>query len=473
MIIRHFFEPLLAQSSFLVGCPATGNALVIDPNCRIDQYVNAAAADGLRILAVTETHIHADFVSGSRALARRTGATLYVSGEGSPDGEYAFAHEAGVRAIRHGDSFHVGEIRIDVIHTPGHTPEHLTLLVTEECVSSQPLGAFTGDFLLAGDVGRPDLLENEDGCPLSVEAAARDLYRSLAAFSSRSDCLLLWPGHGTGSAYVRSLGDVPATTLGYEKLGNWALKAANEDAFVNAVRADEPDVPRYFGEVKRLNRMGPPSYGPLDGLPRIGANQLDELVVAYSEFVDLRPDATASGFLPGSIALPLTRDFLIRAGSVLRYGMPVYLVAADVSQASEAADALRLIGIDEVRGWVPAFELEAYTVRGGTLERLVEIGPAQALARQAAGHLVLDVRTTAEWRTGHIPGATHASMVRLVDAMRKVDRDTRLVVYSHAGARSRVAGTALRRVGFTHVANLAGGFAACPRAETTATAQAS
>jgi hydroxyacylglutathione hydrolase len=470
MILRHFFEPRLARSSFLVGCPATGNALVIDPNRHIDQYVDAAAADGLRIRAVTETHIHEDFVSGARTLARQTGATLYVSAEGSPDGEYAFAHEAGVRAIRHGDSFRVGEIRIDVIHTPGHTPEHLTFLVTEERVSSQQFGAFTGDFLLAGDVGRPDLLESAAGCPLSAEAAAHDLYRSLAAFSSRPDCLLLWPGHGAGSGCVRTLGGSPATTLGHEKLANWALNATDEDAFVTAVLADQPDVPRYFGDIKRLNRMGPPSYGPVDGLPRIRPNQLDKLVTAYSEFIDLRPDATASGFLPGSIALPLTREFLSRAGSVLHYGMPVYIVAADDSQASEAADALRLIGIDDVRGWVPDSEFEAYTGRGGVLERLVEIGPTQALERQAAGHLVLDVRTTAEWRTGHVPGATHAPMARLIDDTLKVDRDTRLVVYCQTGARARVAGTALRRVGFTHVANLAGGFAACPPAETTATA---
>ena len=468
MIIRHFFEPLLAQSSFLVGCPATGNALVIDPNRRIDQYVDAASTDGLRILAVTDTHIHADFVSGARALARRTGATLYVSAEGTADCEYAFAHEAGVRGIRHGDSFRVGEIRIDVMHTPGHTPEHLTFLVSEERVSSQPFGAFTGDFLLAGDVGRPDLLEDAAAGLISAEAAARDLYRSLGAFSSLPDCLLLWPGHGGGSGCHTSLGGVPATTLADEKVANWALNAPGQDVFVTAVLANQPDVPRYFGRIKCLNRMGTSSYGPVDGLPRIGPNQLDKLVAAYSEFIDLRPDATVSGFLPGSIALPLTREFLSRAGSVLHYGMPVYIVASDDSQANDAADALRLIGIDDVRGWVPDSEFQAHTDRGGVLERLVEIGPAQALERQAAGHLLLDVRTTAEWRAGHVPGARHAPLARLIDDTLKIDRDTRLVVYCQTGTRARVAGTVLRRVGFTHIANLAGGFAACPPAETTA-----
>jgi hydroxyacylglutathione hydrolase len=154
MILRHLFEPRLAQSSFLLGCPTTGDALVIDPNRRIDRYTDAAAAEGLRIRAVAETHIHADFVSGARTLAHRTGATLYVSGEGDPDSQYAFIHEAGVRPVRHGDSFRVGRIRVDVIHTPGHTPEHLTFLVTDDrCrhTRSAPSPAISSSPEMSGD----------------------------------------------------------------------------------------------------------------------------------------------------------------------------------------------------------------------------------------------------------------------------------------------------------------------------------
>ena len=473
MIFRHFFEPRLEQSSYLMGCRATGHALVIDPNRRIDQYVEAATAEGLRIRAVAETHVHADFVSGACALARRTGATQYVSGEGDPDGEYAFRADAGVRAIRHGDSFRVGEIRIDAVHTPGHTPEHLTFLVTEKPVSSEPFGAFTGDFLSAGDVGRPELIDDQAGCALSPETAARDMYRSLVAFSRRADSLLVWPGHRCGRRCSPSTDPSLVTTLGDEKLANWALAISDEDVFVARLLADQPDVPRYFGEVKHLNRTGPPFCEEIDDLPPIGADQLNELMVAYSQFLDVRPEGPGRGLLPGSIALPLTRDFLTAAGSVLRYHMPVYIVALDRRHAIEAADALRLIGIDEVGGWASEFAVEAYAARGERLERLVEIGPAQAFARQAAGAVMVDVRTTAEWRSGHIPGATHVPMTRLVDGMRTVDRDTRLVVYSHTGARARVAGTVLRRVGFAHVASLAGGFAACPPPEITAPAGAS
>jgi hydroxyacylglutathione hydrolase len=430
--------------------------------------VEAAAAEGLRIRAVMETHIHADFVSGAWALARRTGATQYVSGEGAPDGEYAFSDHARVRAIRHGDSFCVGEIRIDAVHTPGHTPEHLTYLVTEERVSSEPLGAFTGDFLLFGDVGRPDIMPDEAASLPAFEAAAHQLYGSLAAFSTRADALLIWPGHRCGRRRSPSTDPSLVTTLGYEKSANWPLTAGDEDAFVERLLADRPDVPRYFGEVKRLNRTGPLFCGEIDHLTRIGPDQVDELVLAYSQFLDVRPEGPRRGLLPGSIAVPLTRDFLTAAGSLLRYHMPIYIVAPDGWHVSAAADALRLIGLDEVRGWVPDAAVEAYAARGRRLEPLIEIGAAQALARQASGALMVDVRTTAEWRAGHMPGATHVPMTRLVDLVRTIDRDTKLVVYSQTGERSRVAGTGLRRIGFAHVVNLAGGFAACLPAETTA-----
>src|SRR5262249_6355268 len=323
-----------------------------------------------------------------------------------------------------------GEIRIDVVHTPGHTPEHLTFLVTEERVSSEPFGAFTGDFLLAGDVGRPAVAEDGARRSLRAEAAAHEMYRSLAAFSPRADSLLLWPGHRSGRAGSPGAGGSAATTLGYEKVTNWALTATDEHAFVAALLADQPDEPRYFAEVKCLNRIPPLPSIEIDTLPRVDEHQLDQLVLAYSQFLDVRPGASSGGFLSGSIALPLTPDFVRAAGCVLRYGMPIYIVAPDVSQATGAAEALRLIGLDEVRGWIPGVTVEAYGARAGGLERLDEIGQAEALARQAAGQLLVDVRTTGERRAGHVPGAIHAPIGRLVDATRKVDRDTRLVVYS-------------------------------------------
>src|SRR5262245_24725375 len=233
MILKRFYEDRIAQASFLLGC--SGEAVIIDPNRYVKRYLDAARAEGLRIVAVTETHIHADFVSGSRELARCTGAALCVSAEGGPDWQYAFGSEPGVRLLRHGDSIRAGKVRLDILHTPGHTPEHLTFLLTDQSTSSEPLGALTGDFIFAGDVGRPDLLERAAGVAGTMETGARQLFASLKGFSAQPDRLLLWPGHGAGSACGKKLGGMPVTTLGYEKLANWAFQVKDEKEFVQAV----------------------------------------------------------------------------------------------------------------------------------------------------------------------------------------------------------------------------------------------
>jgi hydroxyacylglutathione hydrolase len=237
MLLKRFYDPKLAQASYLVGCAATGEALVVDPNRDVDQYVTAADDEGLRISHVTETHIHADFVSGSRELAARTGAKLYLSDEGGPDWRYAFAAADGAMLLRDSDSFMVGTVRVEALHTPGHTPEHMTFLITDTATTDRPMGAFTGDFIFVGDVGRPDLLERAAKVAGTMEAGARTLYHSIQRFKGLPDWLQLWPGHGAGSACGKALGAVPSTTLGYERISNWALNAESEDAFVREVLA--------------------------------------------------------------------------------------------------------------------------------------------------------------------------------------------------------------------------------------------
>src|SRR5262249_170646 len=269
----------------------SGEAVIIDPNRNIQRYMDAAEAEGLRICAVTETHIHADLVSGSRELARCTGAALCVSAEGGQDWQYAFANAPGVRLLQHGDSIRAGDIRLDVIHTPGHTPEHLTFLLTDEATSAEPLGAFTGDFIFAGDVGRPDLLERAAGIAGTMETGARQLFASLRCFEARPDRLLLWPGHGSGSACGKSLGGMPVTTLGYEKLANWAFSAKDENEFVARVLEDQPDPPRYFAEMKRVNRIG---AGIAPGKPvHLAPDTLEVAVMAgvKAQVIDLRSAA--------------------------------------------------------------------------------------------------------------------------------------------------------------------------------------
>ena len=187
MILKHFYDEKLAQASYLIGCASTGEALVADPTREVEKYTKAAEAEGLQITHVTETHIHADFVSGSRELAARTGAALYLSDEGDENWKYTFAEEASAVLLRDGDTFMVGNIRIDVLHTPGHTPEHLTFLVTDTVGADKPMGALTGDFVFVGDVGRPDLLEKAAGVEGSTDAAARTLFHSLEKFKKQPD----------------------------------------------------------------------------------------------------------------------------------------------------------------------------------------------------------------------------------------------------------------------------------------------
>src|SRR5690606_23511411 len=244
MIVRRFYDDNLAQASWLVGCGASGEGLVVDPNRDVDQYIRAAEAEGVRVTHVTETHIHADFVSGARELAARTGARLYLSAEGGPDWSYRYASEANAVLLRDGDEFRVGNVRVRVMHTPGHTPEHIVFIVTDGASADQPMGVMTGDFVFVGDVGRPDLLEKAAGVAGTMEAGARDLYASLTRFRGQlPDYVQLWPGHGAGSACGKSLGAVPQSTLGYEKLFNLGLAAESEAEFVQMILTGQPEPP--------------------------------------------------------------------------------------------------------------------------------------------------------------------------------------------------------------------------------------
>src|SRR5690606_3668951 len=218
MLLRRFYDVKLAQASYMIGCQATGEAAVVDPHTDSELYLRAAEAEGMRIRYVSETHIHADFLSGARQLARKTGAELLLSAEGGEDWQYAFADEDGARLLHDGDVVTLGKVSLRVIHTPGHTPEHISFAVTDRAASDQPLGVLTGDFLFVGDVGRPDLLETAAWAADTMEARARDLYRTLERFRGMPDYLQSFPGHGAGSACGKGLGAVPTTTLGYEKL---------------------------------------------------------------------------------------------------------------------------------------------------------------------------------------------------------------------------------------------------------------
>lgn len=467
MLLKRFFHEGLAQASYLIGCPQTGEALIVDANRDVGQYVAAARSAGLRITHVTETHIHADFLSGSRELATLTGAKLLLSAEGGQDWQYKFAREAGATYLQDGDTFPVGHVRIEAMHTPGHTPEHLTFLVTDTLQSAQQIGALTGDFIFVSDVGRPDLLEKVAGAEGSMRAGAKLLFESLRRFTERCpDWLQLWPGHGAGSACGKSLGAMPQTTLGYEKLTNWAFQIDREEAFVEAVLDGQPEPPTYFATMKRLNRDGPPPLGELKTPRRLEAPELKSALSRQELVVDLRrADEFAARHIPGTISIPLTRAFAGYAGWVLPYERDLYLLTggSDDAAVKRAVSELAMIGLDRVAGWFGAEALSSWSEHGETVAS-PQIAPADVATRMSNGTLVVvDVRSLPEWRSGHITGSLHIPLGRLVSQMADRPRSQPVVLVCESGSRSSIGASLLTAAGFTDVTNLTGGINAWRR----------
>jgi hydroxyacylglutathione hydrolase len=462
MILQRFYDEPLAQASFLIGCAETGEALVVDPNRRVEQYVAAAEQAGLRITAVTETHIHADFVSGARELAALTGATLHLSDEGGADWRYAYAAAAGAVLLREGSTIIIGRIRIDVLHTPGHTPEHLSFLVTDTAAADGPVGLVTGDFVFAGDVGRPDLLEKAVGVANAASAAARVLFRSLQRFRTLADHLQVWPGHGAGSACGKGLSAMPQTTVGYELRYNWAFAARDESEFVAQVLAGQPEPPRYFKEMKRINRDGPAVIGGLRRPARMPESKLPSLLAEGVVVVDLRGMAAfAAGHVPGTINIPLNRSFTTWAGWLLPYDREFYLMADERDDVAIdlAARDLTMIGLERVGGFFGPDVLAAWEAREGGLEATPQATLAELTGSNGSGAaLIVDVRNAAEWAEGHLPGARHIPLGELLDRIAEVPRDGPVVLHCQGGSRSGIALSLLQARGFGNVRNLGAGF---------------
>ena len=465
MLLKRFYDTKLAQASYLIGCQKTGEAIVIDANRDVAQYIAAAAEEGVRVTHVSETHIHADFVSGSRELAQRAGATLLLSDEGDADWKYAFAATANATLLHDHDVFMIGNLRFEVLHTPGHTPEHIAFLVTDTPASALPIGVLTGDFVFVGDVGRPDLLEKAAHMTGTMEASARTLFRSLQRFKQLPDHLQIWPGHGAGSACGKALGAVPTSTLGYEKLVNWGLGISHEQLFVDAVLEGQPEPPKYFAEMKRINKLGPAILGGFHRPPQLSASAIDALLHDGAPMVDTRPaDVAAVGMLPGTINIPLNRSFNTWAGWLLPYDRDVFLIVSE-DDAEDAVDTavrdLAMIGIDRVAGWSSATVINAWAHEGKELIAIPQRTPLEVSAQQAHGEVtVLDVRGAAEYDAGHLPGVRNIPVGYLTAHLDELPRDMPLVVHCQGGARSAIAASLLQANGFTNVINMTGGFAA-------------
>lgn len=461
MLFRRFYDENLAQASYMIACEKTREAIVFDPSADVSQYTRAAGADRVRIAHVTETHIHADFLSGAHALATAAGAALHLSGEGSSEWGYADAALEDANVLRDGSHIDVGRIRVRAVHTPGHTPEHLTFFVSDRARGEDPVGALTGDFVFVGDVGRPDLLERAAGAKGSTENSARELFRSLGKLGAEPDHLQIWPGHGAGSACGKSLGSMPQSTLGYEKLFNWAFAEMSEEVFVAKVLEDQPVPPHYFSVMKRLNRLG--AEHPTSAEPAwMGLTDLESAIGKRATVIDTRPaDKFAAGHVPGTLNIPLGKSFLNWTGALVPETQDFYLITeaeSDEAMKSLLGDLCK-IGLTRVGGVFRSGVLREWKSRRGGLEQVPQLNPT-ALNKVARrdGLQVVDVRSPEEWSGGHLPGAIHIPLAQLPDRLGELDASEPIVLHCRGGGRSSIATSFLQSRGVADVSNLAGGF---------------
>ena len=414
----------------------------------------------MRIVAVTETHIHADYLSGTRELAARTGAQMYVSDEGGPDWTYGPDFDGAVR-MKHGHRIRLGNITVEASHTPGHTPEHLSFLITDGAQASEPGFILTGDFVFVGDLGRPDLLDEAAGFVDTRFQGAKDLFASLRdRFLTLPDYVQVLPAHGSGSACGKALGAIPASTVGYERNFSWwsrYLENNDEQGFVDELLSGQPDAHAYFGRMKMENKIGPAVIGDVPDLIEYTAGELRSALEADSViFVDTRHNSEVH---EGTVERSLNIPGVAKAAS---YGAWVYdpqiedrplvLLAGSLEEAQQMRDHLMRVGIDTVRGYITSLD---------GLE-LVKPKLVQPEALDGFdGVMLLDVRNRTEYAEGHLPDAKQLSGGRVLwnlDLLPAPEAGT-IVTYCQSGVRNSVAASALRRQGYD-IAELDGSYAA-------------
>ena len=435
MYFKQFFNEQLAQYSYLVGCQKTGEAIIIDPLRDITPYIEAAEQEGLRITHVTETHIHADFASGIREVINM-GAQGFVSGHGGKDWTYQDI-KAGI--IYEGDVIKVGNVKLEVLHTPGHTPESISFLLYDNG-KNVPMGLFTGDFIFVGDVGRPDLLEEAAGIKNTTETGAKQMFQSLKKMDKLPDFIQIWPGHGAGSACGKSLGAVPMTTLGYERANSWAFQINEEQVFIKALTSEQPEPPYYFAEMKRINR---------DGVALMHHNIVTPLDEIKEHAIDIRPKEVYAENLSDGINIPYNKKFLSFAGWYLDYQKPLQLVG-DFETVQKAAHDLKMIGFDNVTTYVDTVNGKSY--------KTIDPESFKQLDREKIN--ILDVRTNKEWNESHFKEAVHIHFGKLLKKSVPFNKNEKIYVHCQSGVRSAIAMSILEQQGFTNLININGGYQA-------------
>jgi len=368
--------------------------------------------------------------------------------------------------VRHGDHLTVGNIDLEVVHTPGHTPEHISFLITDGAAANEPIAAATGDFIFVGDVGRPDLLEKAANIKGTMEVGARALWKSLEAFRARPDWLQIWPGHGAGSSCGKGISAIPHSTLGYEKRFNWAFQCTTEQEFVNTVLEGQPDPPKYFAEMKRVNKMGPRVLGGFARPVEKAATDLGPLLAAGARVIDMRSASDfAMGAVPGTINVPMNGSFTTWMGWFVPYTEDFYLIG-DRAIVDSAVRDLAMIGLDRIGGWLAPTTVAAWSSTAQhPLSQIPQIGVMDlAESIRNGGVTLVDVRNANEWSGGHIPGALHIPLGRLADRFNEIPQGKPIVMQCAGGARSMIGASVLKTRGLDRVINLTGGFGAWAKA---------
>ncbi|MDW4287808.1 persulfide dioxygenase-sulfurtransferase CstB [Staphylococcus saprophyticus] len=436
MFFKQFYDNHLSQASYLVGCQRTGEAIVIDPVRDLTKYMEVADSEGFKITQAAETHIHADFASGIRDVQERLNANIYVSGEGDDQLSYKNMPEH-TNFVKNQDIIQVGNIKLEVLHTPGHTPESISFLLTDEGGgSSVPMGLFSGDFIFVGDIGRPDLLEKSVQMEGTTEIGAKQMYQSIEGVKNLPDYIQIWPGHGAGSPCGKALGAIPMSTLGYEKINNWAFNVTDESKFVETLTSNQPAPPHHFAQMKKINQFGMNMYQPYDVFP-----SLDNVRIAF----DLRSkEAFHGGHTEGTINIPYNQNFINQIGWYLDYENSIDLIG-DKSTVEQAAHTLQLIGFDNVAGYrLPKSEILTQSIHSVDMTGKEEY--------------ILDVRNEEEWNNGHLDQAVNIPHGKLLNENIPINKEDKIYVHCQSGVRSSIAVGILENKGYENVVNIREGY---------------
>jgi hydroxyacylglutathione hydrolase len=454
MVFRRIETQGIAQLSYLVGDDESGTAAVIDPQPNVDVYLEIAREYGVAITHVFETHIHADFMSGSRELRSRLGAAqLCASGEG--DAKYGFE----LTLIGGGDRFQFGSVILTARHTPGHTPEHLSYEIAEKDRRDTPWGVFTGDSLFVGSAGRPDLLGDEE-----TEKLVEQLFHTLRDyFLKLEDGVVIYPCHGAGSACGADIGDRPMSTIGYERRFNTFLQHDDFQAFKKFVQEGAPPEPHHYKRLKKTNSEGPPVLGSPPAIPPLPPKEFHaELKQGRAQLVDTRQMlAFGGGHIPGALNIGSRPELSVWAGQMLDAEKPILLVVEDETDLPKFLWHFAYTGFTRFAGYL-AGGMKTWENAGLPLVKLPQVTVHEVQDHKGDWQL-LDVRQPSEWEGGHVPGARHYYVGDLrdgADGVAGLDTNKPVAVYCDSGYRASIAASVLETRGFRDVRNVPGSWQA-------------